>query len=383
MNWSPGEPNNGANACGYMVNDRDGQWDDAPCDYLLPFACDVPKMPKCPAGTAPNGFACDKCPAGTYAPKDGTKGCADVKCAAGKTDHDKDPATPCVACNLGVGYTDEPGNVGKCKPVQKCAAGKEAVPTRTKNAVCKDCASGTFRSSTMAQFVAKLGAGKACKAWSAECKAVCVDDADTQRGCSTCQNCKRTLLQLAAPDATKDRICLPCQTDAKPGGKGDAWIVHYFQGSNPPGKQCVRVAACRADQEETQQPTMTSDRECATCKYEGATEFKDAGTGKCRATKKCADDEYVSKEPTKTSDRECKPATTCSVDQYEAKPAVKGLTNAVCSSCATCPSTHTETAKCGPTENTQCAGCTTCTASEWLESACSNSAQAVCTACHT
>ena len=41
FNWSPGEPNNGANACGSMPKDRGGKWSDDPCDKLLPFACDV------------------------------------------------------------------------------------------------------------------------------------------------------------------------------------------------------------------------------------------------------------------------------------------------------------------------------------------------------
>ena len=101
----------------------------------------------CDAGSAPDSSGkCGKCPKGTFAKKGETKACGNLKCAAGTTDHDSNPATPCVPCNLGVGFTDQPGNAGKCKPVQKCAAGTEAIPTRTKDVVCKDCASGTFRS---------------------------------------------------------------------------------------------------------------------------------------------------------------------------------------------------------------------------------------------
>ena len=71
----------------------------------------------------------------------------------GTTDYDKNPATACNNCQLGIGYTDKAGNTGKCLPVRKCAAGKEAIPFRKKNAACADCAKGTFRSTTMAQYV--------------------------------------------------------------------------------------------------------------------------------------------------------------------------------------------------------------------------------------
>ena len=242
----------------------------------------------CNAGSAKDANGkCAKCPKGTFAKAGETKACADLKCPVGTTDHDSNPATPCVACNLGVGFTDKPGNADKCTPVRKCAAGKEAIPSRDKDAVCKDCASGTFRSSTMAQFVAKLGAGKACKAWSADCTAVCVDDANKIIDCSSCQsNCEKTSLQIAEPDATKDRFCLPCETgDTKPFQDGGKWLIHYFKDKNPAGKKCAKVAACKDDQEVAKAPTMVSDRQCRTCVYEGAKEYKDQGSGECAKTK--------------------------------------------------------------------------------------------------
>ena len=242
----------------------------------------------CNAGSAPDSSGkCGKCPAGSFAKKGGTKACADLKCPAGTTDHDSNPATPCVPCNLGIGFADKSGNVGKCKSVQKCAAGKEAIPSRDKDAVCKDCAGGTFRSSTMAQFVEKLGPGKACKAWSTTCTVVCVDDANMISDCSSCQStCKRTSLQLTEPDATKDRFCLPCETgDTKPFQDGGKWLIHYFNDKNPAGKKCVKVAACKGDQEEAKAPTIVLDRQCRTCAYEGAKEYKDQSSGKCAKTK--------------------------------------------------------------------------------------------------
>ena len=45
---------------------------------------------------------------------------------AGTTDYDKNPATACNTCQLGIGFSDGLGQTGKCKPVASCAAGKEA-----------------------------------------------------------------------------------------------------------------------------------------------------------------------------------------------------------------------------------------------------------------
>jgi hypothetical protein len=40
LKWRAGEPNNGANACGWSMSDENG-WDDAPCSWKLPFVCRV------------------------------------------------------------------------------------------------------------------------------------------------------------------------------------------------------------------------------------------------------------------------------------------------------------------------------------------------------
>ena len=87
-------------------------------DVLCPVTCD--------AGWAPENGKCAKCPEGTFVGKGSTKlSCADFKCAAGTTDHDSNPATPCVKCTLGVDFTDKPGNVGSCKAATKCKAGQD------------------------------------------------------------------------------------------------------------------------------------------------------------------------------------------------------------------------------------------------------------------
>ena len=65
-----------------------------------------------------------------------TRACALLKCPVGTTDFDKNPATACNNCQLGIGYTDKAGNTGKCLPVQKCAAGKEASTRAAEQRVC-------------------------------------------------------------------------------------------------------------------------------------------------------------------------------------------------------------------------------------------------------
>ena len=110
-----------------------------------------PRHVDCEAGSAPKASCeaggtrpCEKCPYGTFAEKGGAKACADAKCAAGTTDHDSDPATPCANCTRGT-YTDWPGNTGKCRNVTKCAAGTEVsrAPTPARDVACTACAAGT------------------------------------------------------------------------------------------------------------------------------------------------------------------------------------------------------------------------------------------------
>jgi len=92
-------------------------------------------------------------------------------------------------------------------------------------------------------------------------------------------------MQLANPTATKDRFCLPCQTDFQPSQDGGKWLIRYFNDKNPVGKKCARVTVCKDDQEETKAPTISSDRQCRTCAYEGDKEYKDQSSGKCVKTK--------------------------------------------------------------------------------------------------
>ena len=110
-----------------------------------------PRHVECEAGSAPKASCeaggtrpCEKCPYGTFAAKGGAKACADAKCAAGTTDHDSNPATPCANCTRGT-YTDWPGNIGACRNVTKCAAGTEVsrAPTPARDVACTACAAGT------------------------------------------------------------------------------------------------------------------------------------------------------------------------------------------------------------------------------------------------
>ena len=126
--------------------------------------------------------------------------CAALKCPPGTSDDDADPKTPCVACKLGSTFVVTAGKVGKCKDVQKCPAGKEAIPEETaKDVPCDPCGKGKFRTAGMPQFVASAGRGNACQPWGTTCKETCVDKSGLQTGCSLCfadLGCKRSFIDL-------------------------------------------------------------------------------------------------------------------------------------------------------------------------------------------
>ena len=182
-----------------------------------------------------------------------------------------------------------------------------------------------------------------------------------------------------APDATKDRVCFPCEVQQKTGEKAGSWLVHYFDGTKAVGKQCQAVTTCKDTEEETKAPTVTSNRECRACDF--PKQFLDAGTRKCKATQVCGAEEHVTKDATRTSDRVCKANAECTSAQYEATPAKPGEKDRVCATCSACPANHHETAACAAKTDTQCAGCISCDRKEWLEEPCGATTQAICTKC--
>ena len=109
-------------------------------------------------------------------------------------------------------------------------------------------------------------------------------------------------------------------------------------------ERCAAIKTCAVDEEETEAPTMTSNRACKTCDFPRG--FKDKATGKCKATTVCGKGEYVATDATKTSNRVCKAATKCTAEQFEETAAVAGKTDRVCADCTVCPRDHHVTAAC-------------------------------------
>lgn len=155
-----------------------------------------------------------------------------------------------------------------------------------------------------------------------------------------------------AATPTSDRTCAPCDDG-------------FFKQSAG-NEACAAWKTCPVGHGKTVEGTRKANRECAACdpveahhfpRTEGGS-FSDTDSGDaCTLLRTCAQDEYQTQAPTPSSDRVC--AThrdTCPANQYTSV-GVSAHDDRVCSVIRTCVAGKYQTAAPGPSSNRECAAC--------------------------
>jgi hypothetical protein len=203
--------------------------------------------------------AADACPPGNVR----TQAAACSPCAAGTTDDDFDPSTPCATCSGG-GLHVPAGSAGPCAGFA-CPAGTYGAAA---DAACVPC-------SWMSEFQPKPG----------------------QTFCNAVTSCgagyETDLARWQAIGATADRPCRGCVLGV---------TFKPTAGTAP----CMPVTSvCSAGFDEAAPPTLTSDRSCAACR---AGTFRDVfadATAKCQPWRPCPPGFVAKSAPSATRDTVC------------------------------------------------------------------------------
>ncbi|MEC7900908.1 MAG: CARDB domain-containing protein, partial [Acidobacteriota bacterium] len=129
---------------------------------------------------------------------------------------------------------------------------------------------------------------------------------------------------------------------------------------------------CSGSEYESQPPTASSDRVCATISNCGAGEYESAAPTAtsdrfCSACTTCSGNEYVTlacSDGNGTNNRQCAPVTACSASEYQiATPTI--TSDRVCATISNCGAGEYESAAPTATSDRQCAPVTACSGSEY------------------
>ncbi|MDF2693073.1 MAG: repeat domain protein, partial [Labilithrix sp.] len=265
-------------------------------------------------------------------------------CADGTWDHDRDPATACVAwstCNAGTYVTN--------------------TPSATSDRSCAGCASGTFSASANAT---------SCKAWSTcaagthvttpgsaasdrqctACAAGTYSSSANQSGCLPADACAAGTEQTSAGTPSAPPVCTPCEAGTHcPGGTTPKQICAsgtWDHDSNP-GTACAAWTACVAGQSVGVAGSATTDQTCTVCTSGSFSVTTNATT--CTPWTDCAAGGYVSTLGSAASDRQC---AACEAGTFSTTANVTS-----CTAWATCAPGTMVSASGSDLTDRQCAAC--------------------------
>lgn len=336
---------------------------------------------ECPAGTfettaatATSDPECASCIPGQYCA--GGKVPA-VACGADKWDHDRNPATECIArstCSPGSfvvsagsstsdrscalcasGTYSVTSDASACSPWSDCAPGSYIVtlPTSARDRACAPCKGGTTSTEknqiqclaptdcpagTVSAAVSTLtsslpctpcNAGEFCAGGSIP-SVLCAgntwdNDSNPATICVKKTDCAAGKLVSNAGSSVSDRVCSAC-----PNGS-------YSTKLN--ATACSPWAVCAAGTRIVASPSASSDQQCASC--DAGTFSNSANSGACSPWKTCAAGTYSASAPSSTLDRTC---AQCPVNTYSSS------SNA--SACTACPGAPAGATSCS--ENAVC-----------------------------
>ncbi|EGD79525.1 hypothetical protein PTSG_10095 [Salpingoeca rosetta] len=267
-----------------------------------------------------------------------------------------------------------------------CPAGKELAgicggSDGTRDRVCEDCGSGTFKASE---------GGEACSA----CRTVCADEHYLSGACTTTQEpvCERCIEQAdcragqyaggtcGGSDGRSNRECLACHGTCAECVGPTATDCTACSGDLHLDDGGACVSECDAGFFEVGNECVPCDGSCLDCNGDGpgACTACAKGTflhrGECVAV--CPDETYGD-----VVQRQCQVCKVCSGDEYVLS-ACGGTSNTQCSALSVCGAGQYEAVAATLTSDRECADCrTSCPAGEELSVACTATADAQCTPC--
>ncbi len=299
----------------------------------------------CPAGTEQTSPTtdesppdCEPCAAGQYCPG-GDRPAAD--CAAGRWDHDTDPATPCVertVCLAGAYVADEGDalndrecddcasgtfstgtNAQECQSFSECEPGTylAAEGSASSDVECSGCPAGSYTSSSNAsacaqwidcqpgQFVAEAGSDsedRTCR----ECPDGMDSGGINAGGCVAEGTCQQGTVQVSPATEEAPPECEPCAPGTYCAGS-DAEAIPCAAGTwdddSDPATPCISKTTCAAGQFVFMEGSSTTDRTCVSCLPGRFTDVPNADS--CDGWRDCEPGTYVESPGTRAADRAC------------------------------------------------------------------------------
>jgi hypothetical protein len=236
---------------------------------------------------------------------------------------------------------------------------------------------------------AGTGPGDACASSPCGSDEYCTDLADPApatpagRTCTDVTKCTNDEFESAAPTATSDRVCAPCdEACTYCDGPSAADCLACPAGSYLSPGGCLELSTCGTGQYQATAPTATTDRVCATCTICTGTEYEvvacadgdGAADRVCAPLTECGLGQYQSTAPTATSDRVCATCAVCNAGQYERVACADGNApqDRVCTPLTSCTAGQYESAAPTATTDRGCSACATCSASQYESAACAD-----------
>eukprot|EP00043_Microstomoeca_roanoka_P015401 m.154233 g.154233 ORF g.154233 m.154233 type:complete len:1890 (-) comp16251_c2_seq2:273-5942(-) len=251
---------------------------------------------------------CVDCLPGAYTPAESEGTCDNFLCLPGTHDHDANPATQCQPCATGT-FQPDAGRT-TCNMWTLCPPGTEEVPgvkSAISNRKCQPCEEGVTYSDESTgdepcKPVTVCGPGfRQVQTPTTTSDRVCEQCPSgyfkSQAGVATCKPvrlCRAGEEESVPPTSSTDRVCEWCQAG-----------VTYQPHANSTSP-CLPVTICLAGSEQRSAPTFSTDRRCQSCLL-GETFKPNDGDGSCQLVKTCQVAEEQSVAPTTSTDRECKP----------------------------------------------------------------------------
>ncbi|EGD78048.1 hypothetical protein PTSG_08926 [Salpingoeca rosetta] len=343
-----------------------------PTDEQLDVVLDV-----CCSGQGEDGICDTICQMDAYEARRSCPGCTDTcECSAGFIlVYDADSAD-CRPCD---GVTEFSPSIGgsKCEPIEECECGQEEVsaPTRSSDRVCRDCSAGTIDSDSDGS----TGSHDSCSSFTCCAGTHHHHDSDPARPrARTSQSARSGFEEMQAMTLLiSDRICDECPE-------------RKYKAVSGQGVPCLPVTTTYdAGEEETAEPTPTSDRVCSQCEL-GAT-FKpvDGQAESCRPVTQCGPDEeeirFVNPRASATASASTFPrmaVSKCEFGTFQSQAPTLD-SDRECTECSECPSGRFEIRACSALEHVQCAGCSACPPNTYILHACDSENDVSCQQCST